>query len=74
MSVGVGGGISLVNQSDALITNNFIVGNSAIYGGGIAWLVPFGPPGPTVVNRRSPATELFAARRCSPTGSMPRRS
>lgn len=50
MSVGVGGGISLVNQSDALITNNFIVGNSAIYGGGIAWLVPFGPPGPTVVN------------------------
>jgi serine protease len=50
MDIGVGGGISLVNQSDAVITNNFIVGNSAIYGGGIAWLVPSGPPGPTVVN------------------------
>jgi hypothetical protein len=61
MTIGVGGGISLVNQSDALITNNFIVGNSAIYGGGIAWLVPSGPPGPTVVNNTIAGNDALRA-------------
>ena len=32
-----GGGIYAVNQSDALIVNNLITGNSAGCGGGIYW-------------------------------------
>jgi parallel beta-helix repeat protein len=48
--VGSGGGISMVNHSDALITNNVITGNRGRQGGGIYWLVPLGPPGPTIVN------------------------
>ncbi|MGH7303685.1 MAG: right-handed parallel beta-helix repeat-containing protein [Candidatus Rokuibacteriota bacterium] len=45
-----GGGIWIVNQSDALIVQNLIVGNSAGEGGGIYWLVPSGARGPRVVN------------------------
>lgn len=45
-----GGGIWIVNQSDALIVQNVIVGNSAGEGGGVYWLVPFGARGPRVVN------------------------
>ena len=45
-----GGGITLGNLSNAVITNNVIVGNTAFHGGGIAWLVPAGQPGP---DRRS---------------------
>ena len=39
-----GGGISLGNATDALITNNIIFGNSASRGGGIYWLGPNGQP------------------------------
>jgi hypothetical protein len=45
-----GGGIWIVNQSDALIVQNLIVGNSAGEGGGIYWLVPSGARGPRLVN------------------------
>jgi hypothetical protein len=45
-----GGGISMVNSSNALILNNMMFGNQAAEGGGIYWLVPFGEPGPRVVN------------------------
>jgi hypothetical protein len=45
-----GGGISFENVSDAMITNNMIVGNQAAVGGGIYLSVPFGAPGPQVVN------------------------
>jgi hypothetical protein len=40
----------MFNVSDALITNNIIVGNQGTQGGGIYWLVPFGARGPLVVN------------------------
>jgi hypothetical protein len=45
-----GGGIWIVNQSDALIVQNLIVGNSAGEGGGVYWLVPSGARGPRLVN------------------------
>jgi parallel beta-helix repeat protein len=45
-----GGGIWIVNQSDALVVQNLIIGNSAGEGGGIYWLVPSGATGPRVVN------------------------
>jgi len=45
-----GGAIYIVNQSDALIVQNLIVGNSAGEGGGIYWLVPSGARGPRLVN------------------------
>lgn len=45
-----GGGISLVNQSDATITGNLILRNHAGCGGGIYWLVPSGARGPLLVN------------------------
>lgn len=45
-----GGGIGMVNQSDALIVNNLITGNSAGCGGGVSWGVPSGDRGPYVVN------------------------
>jgi parallel beta-helix repeat protein len=45
-----GGGISIVNQSDALIVQNLIAGNSAGEGGGVYWLVPSGARGPRLVN------------------------
>jgi hypothetical protein len=45
-----GGGIHMVNQSDALIVQNLIVGNSAGEGGGVYWLVPSGARGPRLVN------------------------
>jgi len=45
-----GGGIYIVNQSDALIVQNLIVGNSAGEGGGVYWLVPSGARGPRLVN------------------------
>jgi len=45
-----GGGIYIVNQSDALIVQNLIVGNSAGEGGGVYWLVPSGARGPRLIN------------------------
>jgi parallel beta-helix repeat protein len=45
-----GGGISMVNQSDALVVNNLITGNSAGCGGGVYWLVPSGDRGPFLIN------------------------
>ncbi len=45
-----GGGIWIVNQSDALIVQNLIAGNSAGEGGGVYWLVPSGARGPRLVN------------------------
>lgn len=47
-----GGGIWIVNHSDALIVQNLIVGNSAGEGGGVHWLVPSlsGARGPRLVN------------------------
>jgi nitrous oxidase accessory protein NosD len=45
-----GGGISIVNHSDARIAGNLIVRNHAGCGGGLYWLVPSGARGPLVVN------------------------
>lgn len=45
-----GGGISMVNQSDAMIVQNQITGNSATCGAGVFWLVPSGDRGPYLVN------------------------
>ena len=45
-----GGGISLVNVSDALIVDNLIVDNAAGEGGGIYWAVVSGQRGPHVVS------------------------
>lgn len=45
-----GGGIWMVNFSDALIVQNVITNNSAGCGGGIYWLVPSGARGPLLVN------------------------
>lgn len=45
-----GGGIGMVNLSDASVIQNLIVGNSASAGGGIYWLVPSGAQGPLLVN------------------------
>jgi len=45
-----GGGIWIVNQSDALIVQNLIAGNSAGEGGGVYWLVPSGARGPRLVS------------------------
>ncbi len=45
-----GGGISIVNYSDALIVQNLIIGNNAGRGGGIFWGVPSGNRGPLLVN------------------------
>ena len=45
-----GGGIWIVNGSDALIVQNLIAGNSAGEGGGVYWLVPSGARGPRLVN------------------------
>lgn len=45
-----GGGIWIVNHSDALIVQNLIVGNSAGEGAGVYWLVPSGARGPRLVN------------------------
>ncbi len=45
-----GGGISMVNQSDALIVQNVITRNLADQGAGIYWLVPSGALGPLLVN------------------------
>ena len=45
-----GGAIYIVNQSDALIVQNLIVGNSAGEGSGIYWLVPSGARGPRLLN------------------------
>jgi len=44
-----GGGVWMVNQSDATIAGNLIVGNHAGCGGGIYWLVP-PSRGPLLVN------------------------
>jgi hypothetical protein len=45
-----GGGIWIVNSSDALIVQNLIYNNSAGQGSGIYFLVPFGDRGPVLVN------------------------
>src|SRR5215469_3158870 len=45
-----GGGIWIVNQSDALIVQNLIYNNSAQQGSGVYFLVPSGDVGPTLVN------------------------
>jgi parallel beta-helix repeat protein len=45
-----GGGIWIVNQSDALIVQNLIYNNVAQQGSGIYLLVPSGDVGPTLVN------------------------
>jgi parallel beta-helix repeat protein len=45
-----GGGIWMVNRSDALIVQNVITGNSAGEGGGVYWLVPSGARGPRLVS------------------------
>jgi hypothetical protein len=45
-----GGGISIVNQSDALIVQNLITDNSAGCGGGVDWMVPSGDRGPYLIN------------------------
>jgi parallel beta-helix repeat protein len=45
-----GGGIHMVNRSDALIVQNVIAGNSAGEGAGVHWLVPSGARGPRLVN------------------------
>jgi parallel beta-helix repeat protein len=45
-----GGGIWIVNQSDAEIVQNLIVGNQATCGAGIYWLVPSGARGPYLLN------------------------
>ncbi|HET8946721.1 MAG TPA: right-handed parallel beta-helix repeat-containing protein [Candidatus Polarisedimenticolia bacterium] len=45
-----GGGMELVNQSDADLIQNLIVGNTAARGGGVRWLVPLGKKGPLLVN------------------------
>jgi hypothetical protein len=45
-----GGGVWIVNQPDALITQNLIYNNTAQQGAGIYFLVPSGDTGPTLVN------------------------
>lgn len=45
-----GGGIELIDGSDATIVGNLIAGNEAECGGGIAWLIPQGQTGPRIVN------------------------
>ena len=45
-----GGGISMVNDSPALIVQNLIYANTADQGGGIYFLVPSGSLGPMLVN------------------------
>ncbi|GJM10153.1 MAG: hypothetical protein DHS20C11_24290 [Lysobacteraceae bacterium] len=45
-----GGGIDMVNLSDALIVQNLIVGNTAYRGGGVAWVTPDYGTGPTLIN------------------------
>ena len=47
---GQGGGIWIVNHSDALIVQNLFHGNRANEGGGIYWLVPSGSRGPILLN------------------------
>ncbi len=44
----VGGGIGMINRSDALIVQNVIVGNIADNGGGVSWLIS--GRGPYLVN------------------------
>jgi parallel beta-helix repeat protein len=45
-----GGGIFIVNDSDALIVQNLIYNNTAGQGSGISLIVPFGSVGPLLVN------------------------
>jgi hypothetical protein len=45
-----GGGIELVNFSDASIVQNLFVGNRGRQGGAIFWLVPSGARGPLLIN------------------------
>jgi hypothetical protein len=46
----VGAGIGMVNDSDPLIIENVIVGNTADSGAGVSALVPSGAQGPTLIN------------------------
>ena len=57
-----GGGIWIVNRSDALIVQNLIAGNSAGEGGGVYWLVPSGARGPRLVNNTIADNVATAAR------------
>jgi hypothetical protein len=45
-----GGGFYIVNQSDADIVQNLIIGNTSPKGAGMYWLVPYGARGPFVTN------------------------
>jgi len=45
-----GGGVWIVNYSDALLVQNVIAGNHAGTGGGVYWLVPSGNRGPFLIN------------------------
>ncbi len=45
-----GGGISTINSSDAIIVQNLIYNNTAGQGANISISVPYGDPGPIVVN------------------------
>jgi hypothetical protein len=45
-----GGGISMVNDSPAIVVQNLIYANTADQGAGIYFLVPSGSKGPTLVN------------------------
>jgi hypothetical protein len=45
-----GGGLYIVNQSDAMIVQNLIIGNSAASGGGAYWMVPSGDRGAFFIN------------------------
>jgi nitrous oxidase accessory protein NosD len=47
---GQGGGLYLMNQSDASIVQNVITGNFALAGGGVYWNVPPGARGPFLIN------------------------
>jgi hypothetical protein len=49
-SGGQGGGISMVNDSDALVVQNLFYGNTASQGTGLYISVPSGSTGPTLVN------------------------
>ena len=40
----------MVNQSDATIVQNLVVGNTSGYGGGLFWSVPYNFRGPLLVN------------------------
>jgi parallel beta-helix repeat protein len=52
-----GGGISIVNDSDAIIVQNLIYNNTAGQGSGIYFGVPYGSPGPILINNTIVGTD-----------------